>query len=269
MTVNHRFEEPSEADVATLINVANRFNLWRQLRMRPGVFSFTNHPWVARREEPRLDLSHTTVTAKDILALRPLAPFLRRLDLTQTNTGGALVHLPIFHNLTALILDGVQFSNQSDLQHLTELPQLQNLFLHNTNLDDLGLAQLAPLMQSGEPRLKRFSIGRTKVTAEGLRYIGGLQPVGSLVIHDIDVTGEDLIRFRGWKLKRLYVGGPRVDDEVVAVVHEGFEELFEFLLSGSPLVSDESLEALHKILLLAKRNKDDASDVKVFRVEPE
>lgn len=105
----------------------------------------------AAAEISRLSLSSTTVCDGDLAGLAAF-PSLRELDLASTQlTDAGLAQLAApavaaaLGSLQRLDLSGGTQLTAAGLGHLAALPRLAELKLSNTNLDDAGLAALAPL----------------------------------------------------------------------------------------------------------------------------
>ena len=82
-----------------------------------------------------------------------------------------------------------------------ELPALENLFLVETNVGDVGLAELRWF-----PRLTVLQLYDTKVTDEGLQYLAaGSKELGELSLVGCRITDEGLKTLAQLKQLRLLV----------------------------------------------------------------
>lgn len=131
-------------------------------------------------ELQELHLAYTRVCGSGLIYLQGLTE-LRKLSL-----GGAvefqvrnLTHLSHFMNLIDLCLHGQGFTNET-LEFLQSLPQLQNLTLYSTRLDDAGLANLVAFRS-----LTTLNLSENQIDDAGLPF---LAQVPSLVELDFNGT---------------------------------------------------------------------------------
>jgi len=78
-----------------------------------------------------------------------------------------------------------------DLQRLSTLSKLQNLFLAKTQIGDAGLEHL-----KGATELKTLSLNGTQVTDAGLKFLTGLKNLKTLNLQDTKVTPAAISELR-------------------------------------------------------------------------
>ncbi len=83
-----------------------------------------------------------------------------------------------------------------DLQCLEAFPELEHLYLGQTNIGDAGLKHIA-----GLKHLKRLGLIGTRVTDAGLKELEGLQELDDVLLGDTNVTDAGLLSL--CKLKNL------------------------------------------------------------------
>jgi uncharacterized membrane protein len=108
-----------------------------------------------------------------------------RLPETATSNQG-LKHLSDLSNLESLYLDNARVSDDG-LKYLSNLSNLHNLSLTNTQVSDEGLKHLTGLTE-----LECLYIENTQISDEGLKHLIGLTNLISLYLDNTQVTEEGI-----------------------------------------------------------------------------
>jgi hypothetical protein len=134
------------------------------------------------------------------------------------------------------------------LDYIADLDQLETLEIHNTGLDNDGLAAI-----QGMAKLKRLSLSiNPNVRDAGLEHLAGLKSLEELDLSDTGVRGTGLSWLKGLKnLKKLNLSGNKFGDAQIRYVTV-FSTLEELDLSATLVTSDSlgQLSVLTRLKLL-------------------
>ncbi len=149
----------------------------------------------SERKAQEIILEAQPIVDDDLVHLRGLDT-LESLNLSGTDiTGAGLVHLADLTNLKKLSIGGgyQKPSKVGDdgLAHLSNLSQLEQLVLSDTQITDEGLAHL-----SGLTNLKSLYLFQTRITDAGLAHLEGLQSLEILRAARTGITEEGAAAFQ-------------------------------------------------------------------------
>lgn len=146
-----------------------------------GTEAFRYLPWLSELEV--LELPSTNVSNADLRRISGLSQ-LRTLDISATKiTDQGLKGLGNLQSLKVIRLP--EAITDQGLQHLQQLPAVEELDLSGTNITDQGLAYLADWKS-----LKKLSLKHTSVTDEGLERLTHLKQLERLEIFGSQITEE-------------------------------------------------------------------------------
>jgi hypothetical protein len=135
-----------------------------------------------------------------------------------------------------------------ELDYIGDLDKLETLEIHNTELNNDGLAAI-----QGMARLKRLSLNTNyNVTDAGMEHLAALKSLEDLDLSDTHVRGTGLSWLKGLKnLKKLNLSGNRFGDAQIRYVTV-FSNLEELDLSATLVTSDSlaQLSVLTRLKLL-------------------
>lgn len=128
------------------------------------------------------------VTDDDLARFKNLTT-LEDLRLEGTNVRGrGLKLLGDMKSLRHLSLPSTPFGDD-DVEHLAAVPELTELWLGETAITDVGLAELGRLL----PNLVYLRLERTKITGAGLKHLQTLKRLKSLVLSGTSLKDEDVV----------------------------------------------------------------------------
>jgi tRNA A-37 threonylcarbamoyl transferase component Bud32/Leucine-rich repeat (LRR) protein len=175
----------------------------------------------------------------------------------------AIVQLPAGqYSLRAVNLDDISGIDDAALAKLSELPQLESLFLTNTAISDAALARVAACKSLQElglsgtkitpaglsslaplPKLARLYVAKTTLGSEGLRQLGDLTGLTHLSLLGVQLSDDDLAPLKRLnQLEWLDVSGTPLTD--AALTHLArLAKLREINVTGTA-ISDAAREEL-------------------------
>lgn len=135
------------------------------------------------RQLNRIAFDCTEIALTDVVRLivrqqqRSLITALSAMDLITRNAAG---------EVTAINVAGTDFGDE-ELQHLEQLPALQELHLAGTQVTDAGLSVLAQV-----PRLQELYLAKCGVTDEGMQHIAPLSQLTAINLYGTGITSAGL-----------------------------------------------------------------------------
>lgn len=145
-----------------------------------------------------LDLFGKEIGDDDLPLFAPLTG-LEFLSLARTRVSDrGVVHLRALPRLGELHLDYDDITNDC-LELIALLPALTTLDLTATDVTDNGLLRLQPLAD----RLRRFYMMKSRLTDTGIRNIGFMSALETLILYENDLTDESVRHFSRFKNLRL------------------------------------------------------------------
>lgn len=228
---------PSDAELAWLANAPNLVELGASgARIHdPLALALVKLP--ALREIRVADTEITSATVRAIAARSGL----EEVDLADTpvddTSAAALLAAPA---LRILRIDGTPITDAA--LGGAPGPQLTELYLSHTAIDDAGTAVLDRL-----PHLAALGLGHTAIGDAALARIARLGELHTLVLSKVAASPEALAQLGALhRLERLYLDHGHADDAVLAALGPAQDTLRVLHLEGSD-VSDAGLPALRAL----------------------
>ncbi len=135
-----------------------------------------------------LDIWGTRISDAKIRDLAAL-PQLQTLRMPSQTTNDGLVDLPSFPQLQNLYLDNTQVTSHG-MRILTDLKQLQYLSLVQVNITDAGMKEIGKMT-----KLRTLNMLQTKTSDAGLKELANLKELRTLLISgNITKAGQDRLR---------------------------------------------------------------------------
>lgn len=203
-----------------------------------------------------LDSALIQATTKRIFPQAGDAMKIVKAELSQPNKDGelTLIGVALSRPMIKLIVDAkwvtsaklnyCQFDNQ-DFELLAKKPNLNYLFVSNSNFDDVGATQV-----SGSQTVERVEAARTRITDAGIKQLARLKNLNNLQISETPVTDSGIAAL---------ANNPRL--EVLRIVHcKGItnmamaplvhSRLTSLDVSANEQIDDGALQYLEKMPLL-------------------
>jgi hypothetical protein len=138
-----------------------------------------------------------------------------------------------------LVLDNTS-ANDDSLKALSQLTDLEELYLRDTEITDAGLQYLADAV-----RLRVLQICGTAVSDRGIAHLGRLKPLRRLDIRGLDVTDAALESLADLRLETLLVQNTQITLEGLlkwaGVNRDDLSELFGRPEVSAPMTVGEAL----------------------------
>ncbi|MDB5352627.1 MAG: hypothetical protein JWN86_3874 [Planctomycetota bacterium] len=184
-------------------------NLFR-LKTRPTLDSVLTHAKTMGRLE-YLDLRGNQLTDAHLARIRDLTT-LESLWIQASGglTDNGVAQLKIMTNITSLHLENATITGRG-LDHLAEIPKLEELHVPGNRFIDADLASLSRM-----PHLKRLDVGgrSSEITDEGMKLIGNITTLEFVGIQDTNTSDAGLNRLRSLpNLKELRTGRSKITPE--------------------------------------------------------
>ena len=141
--------------------------------------------------------------------------------------------------ICSVIFDGCEL-RKADLTQLRRLPQLNDLWLGNSDIDDTSLAQLEHV-----PEIEMLSLVKARISDAGLTHLKrhNLKHLG---LHQTPITDAGLVHLQHWKhLENLVLGDTLITNEGLERVGD-CRNLKGLDLSGTA-ITDEGLVQLREL----------------------
>ncbi len=120
----------------------------------------------------------------------------------------------------------------------THMPNLRNVYLSNTDMNDVGLSRLAH-----SKKIETLEADATRVTDKGMAHVRQMQQLQELSLADTSITDQGLKQLSGLShMKRLNFAGTKITSSALADIR--FFDLLEKLALDRTMVTDQSLSHL-------------------------
>ena len=137
------------------------------------------------------------------------------------------------------------------LHHLYELPPLEEADLGETRLTDKGARSL-----EGAKRLQTLSLGKSKISGDGLVYIANLHELRSLDLQELQLRDQDLRHLVGLRrLEKLNLSQNSITDKGLIFL-SALSNLRELTLSDNRAIQGSGLTSLRELKHLEKLTLD-------------
>jgi hypothetical protein len=222
--------------IARTVILRFRYRLWTLLVVLAAI-SLSLGWWAAgahrqRRAVARLEQLDATVAHRNEMGKR----YPKLFNKLRTWIGR-----DFFDDVVVIQFRNPKIIRDADLQPLRDLPDVETLWLHETQLTDAGMAHLAHLA-----RLKELVIYSTQVTDNGFRHLAKLRNLESLNMHGLPIGDVGFSHLAGLhNLKELSASYTHVTDAGLAHL-ERLSHLEDLDVSNCK-ITDTGLRHLHSL----------------------